>query len=248
MIPTDPIQLLVPTRDMFMPNGEVRVETTTLMPDGSLATLLLRTRGSLFDVSDEAMGRRILATLGIHGSTAGDARRGIEVAEALGVTFTSGCFAVDRIGFEQLPAAIGYVAEACRRWTASTLDARRGRRERDFSDHVVQRLRAAFPDSQIDLERELPGASNKFHRFDVVVALPRDRFALFETVVPAASSMAAAHLKFYDLKQARPDWPREALVEDLAEWTTEDLAMMRQVATGIRGLDTSWHDLERLAA
>ena len=36
---------------------------------------------------------------------------------------------------------------------------------------------------------------------------------------------------------------REALVADLSEWASEDLAMMQQVATGVRGIGGAWDDL-----
>lgn len=248
MIRIDPTPLLVPTRDMFTRDGVMRVETTTLLPDGSLATLTLRTRGDDFAVSDDAMGRMILTTLGIPSLTAADLRRGSEIADGLGVTFKAGAFAIEQVGIDQLQAAISYVAEACRHWTSATLDVRQRTRQKDLVRRAIERLRASFPNSQMDIERELPGASNKLHRFDVVIGLPRERLVLFEILVPAASSMAAAHLKFYDLRQAHPDWPREGVVEDLADWSTEDLAVMRQVTSGIHGIGTPWHDLERLAA
>ena len=233
---------------MFSRDGLLRVETTTLLPDGSLATLTLRARGDLYSVSDDAAGRSVLTALGIATLTPADARRGSEMAETLGVMFTEGRFQLDQIGLDQIPAAISYVAEACRRWTDATLDARQRRRENEMAGRAIERLRAFFPNSHIDIERELPGASRKLHRFDAVVALPRERFALFEILVPAASSVAAAHLKFHDLKQAHPDWPREVLVEDVAEWAEEDLAVMRQVTTGIHGVQTSWGDFKKLAA
>lgn len=248
MIHIDPTPLLVLTRDMFARDGLLRVETTTLLPDGSVATLMLRTRGDHYLVSDEGMGSAVLGALGVESLTGADSRRGADIAETLGVTFTAGRFEIDQVGIEQLPAAISYIAEACRRWTAMTLDNRQRTRQKDMMERAVDRLRATFPNSRMDVARELPGASNKLHRFDIVVDLPHERLALFEVLIPVASSMAAAHLKFYDLKQAQPEWPREGIVEDLGSWTAEDLAMMQQVATGIHGFDTQWGDLERLAA
>ena len=48
--------------------------------------------------------------------------------------------------------------------------------------------------------------------------------------------------------QAHADWPREAVVETLSAWASEDLAVMQQVSSHVRGIEGSWADLERIAA
>lgn len=244
----DPLPLVIPRGDHFMHTGVARVETTTLLPGGMVVTLALRRQGDRYVVDDEGCGRTALAALGIQDLTRADVRRGTDIADMLGMTFAQNMFRLSDVAESQLQSAISFVSEACRNWAATTAEVRQKSRDRDVASRAVERLRASFPSMDVQVERELPGASTKLHRFDVVVSLPRERFAVFETLLPAASSIAAAHLKFYDLGQAHPNWPREALVEDLSEWASEDLAMMQQVASGVRGIGAAWDDLRDLAA
>ena len=248
MILSDPLPLVIPRGEHFAKTGVARVETTTLLPGGMVVTVALRRQGERYVVDDEGCGRAALAALGVQDLTRADIRRGTDIADMLGMTFIHDTFRLGDVTTSQLQAAISFVAEACRSWAATTAEVRQRSRDRNVASRAVERLRESFPSMDVQVERELPGASSKLHRFDVVLSLPRERFAVFETLLPAASSIAAAHLKFYDLGQAHPDWPREALVEDLSEWASEDLAMIQQVASGVRGIEAAWDDLTELAA
>ena len=243
-----PVPLTTFPRTAFTRDGVLRAETTTILPGGGLVTVTVRVRGDGYAVSDDGVARAALLALGIGSLTRGDAKRGNDIADRHGLDFDGQSFRLDDVSAEQLPAAISYLAEGCRAWVAGAVEARQRGREQGLVDRAVERLRSAFPRSQIDVEREFAGASSKLHRFDVAVALPGDRFALFETLMPVASSIAAAHMKFYDLKHAHVDWPREAVVENLPAWPSEDVAVMQQVASGIRGIEAAWDDIERLAA
>ena len=243
-----PSPLVLPSTESFSTDGVARVETTTLLPGGAIATLTLRQTGENFSVDDEGCGRAAVVALGFQNLTRADARRGSEIARQLGLVYVDDSFVLKNVSSDQLSSAIAHVAEASRAWAAATVDVHQKIRHRDLVGRAVERLRTFLPAMDVQIERELPGASNKLHRFDMIVSLPRDRFAVFETLLPASSSIAAAHLKFYDIKQAHPEWPREAMVEDLAEWASEDLAMLQQVSSGVRGIDASWDDLKTLAA
>ena len=240
--------LTIPRVETFTRDGVVRVETLTLLPGGDLVTLMVRKQGERYTVDDGGTGRAVLMGLGIQDLTAADARRGSDTATKLGVTYWDGVFRFDDARAAQLPAAMSYVAEACRSWTTTTVETRQRARERDLVGTAFDRLRALFPGSQMDLDRSLAGSSSKLHRFDIVLSLPRDRCAVFESMLPVQSSIAATHLKFYDLKEAHPDWPREAMVEDLSAWSSADLAVMQQVTTGVRPIAGAWEDLTKLAA
>lgn len=157
-------------------------------------------------------------------------------------------FLLAEVSAAQLSAAVAYVAEASRSWAASTVEAYRRTRGRDIAGRAVERLRALLPAADVQVGRELAGASTKLHRFDVVVSLPDGRLAAFESLLPAQASIAAAHLKFYDLKQAHGDWRCEAVVEELSSWPTSDLAIVQQVASGVRDIEAAWDDLASLAA
>lgn len=226
----------------------LRVETGTLLPGGGVVTVAVRHAPGGFEVDDEAGGRGALLSLGVSDLSRGDTRRGNELAASGGLLFDGERFRAVEVSGDRLLSAIAYVADACRAWTAGALEARTRRTERDLAERSLQQLRSIFPSFAIDRDRELSGASTKKHRFDIIVTLPGDRFAMFEMLAPSAASVAAAHLKFYDLLQAQAAWPREAVVEDLSGWPADDLAIMQQVATHVRGLDSSWTDIEKLAA
>jgi hypothetical protein len=225
-----------------------RVETTTLLPGGGLVTLTVRAVAEGYMVSDDGAGRMTMLALGVQDLTRGDTRRGNELAEAHGLVFDGQGFSASEVSTDRLPAAIAYVADACRAWAAGAIEARARRTERDLAERTIERLRAALPAARIETGRSLLGASTKRHEFDIVVTLPHERFAVFEMLTPAAVSMASVHMKFYDLLQAHADWPREAVVEDLSVWSSEDLAVMQQVASHVRGFESSWADLGRLGA
>lgn len=229
------------------PAGDsIRVETTTLLPGGDLIAVTVAARGETFDVSDGGAGRMAMLALGVQDLTRADMRRGAEVAGELGLVFDGQGFVAPDLSAAQVAAGVAYVADACRTWTAAAIEGRAKRAARNLAGEVAGRLREILPDFPIDENRELLGASTKRHNFDVVVALRGDRFAAFDLVAPAAASIAATHLKFFDLFQAHQDWPREAVVEDLSAWAADDLAVMQQVSSHVRGLTGSWADLTQL--
>ena len=240
--------LNLPLPDPTADGDAVRVETTTLLPGGGLATVSVRTGAGGYVVSDDGAGRMAMLALGVQDLTGWDAKRGHDLAETAGLNFDGEGFSVAEVSPDQLPAAIAYVADACRTWAAAALDARAHRVRRDFKERTEERIRAVFPGLQIDRDRPLVGASTKRHEIDVVVTLPGDRLALFEALSPVSASMASVHMKFHDLMQAHADWPREAVVETLSAWASEDLAVMQQVSSHVRGIEGSWADLERIAA
>jgi hypothetical protein len=237
-----------PGRAPLRVDDAARIETTTLLPGGGVVTLSLRLGGGGYVVSDDGAARLTLMELGIQDLSRGDIRTGNEIARTRGLVFDGNRFSASEVADDQLASAVAYVADASREWASAAIAARARKRERNLVERVVSRLQAIAPGLQFETEREVQGASTKRHRFDLVVSLPGDRFALFETLTPAAVSLAAAHMKFYDLLQAHRDWPREAVVEDLSIWPSDDLALMQQVSSHIRALDSSWADLATLAA
>lgn len=236
--------LPAPTAD----GDAVRVETTTLLPGGGLVTVSVRAGAGGYGVSDDGAGRTAILALGVQDLTSWDARRGHDLAEAAGLVFDGEGFSLSDVSPGQLPAAIAYVADACRTWTAAALEARAHRVRRDLKARTEARIRAVLPGLPIDLDRQLLGVSTKRHTIDMVVTLPGDRLALFEALSPAPTSMASVHMKFHDIMQAHADWPREAVVDDLSQWPSEDLAVMQQVASHVRGVEGSWADLTAIAA
>jgi hypothetical protein len=225
------------------PADAARVETTTLLPGGGVATVSVRAAGRAFVVSDSGSARETLLALGVPDFTRGDVRAAHEIAEARGLGFHTDEFVLTDVSADQLPAAIAYVADATRALVSASLESRSRRAQRDLVSRTVDRVRSMFPGATLETERVLLGASTKCHTFDLVMPLAGDRFAIFQTVSPAPASVASAHLKLFDIREVHADWPREAVVDDLEAWASDDLAIMQQVASHVRDVRRGWDDL-----
>ncbi len=225
-----------------------RLETTTVLPDGGLVTVSIVPQGDSYRVSDDSQGLLALLSLGAGDLTRGDARRGLRIAESFGLKFDGQGFSVEGVSLDRMNAAVVYVAEAARAWTQGALESRHDAARRTLVDRVESRIRESAPGLIVERERPLQGASSKQHRFDLVVMRGDEPRAVFETLTPFAGSIAAAHLKFFDLEQARPHCLREGVVEDFTDWEAPDLVLMQQVSSHLRPLSSPWGDLAALVA
>lgn len=231
------------------PAEATRVETTTLLPGGGVATVSVRPVGQgRFEVSDDGAGREAMLALGLQDFSRSDVSKAREIAESRGLAFRKDAFVISEVTGDQMASAISYVADATRCLVSEALDNRSRRTRRDLISRTVERLRQLHPGVQVDHERQLLGASTKRHEFDLVMSLPGDRYAVFQTVTPAPASIAAAHLKLYDLREAHAEWPREVVVEDMSTWVGDDLAIMQQVASHMRDFQSPWSDLRALVS
>jgi hypothetical protein len=224
-----------------------RVATTTLLPSGAMASVLVRPAGNgTFFVSDDSAGRKDLLSLGYLDLSGGDRRRGNDIANRLGLLFDGEGFSIREVAADQLTGAIVFVAEAAREWASAAADHAARRVEAALTRRVEDRLRALLPKAKIAREAELTGASTKKYRFDLILELSRDRKAIFESVAPNPSSLSSAHLKLFDLMDAHPDWPREAVTERLEDWSAADVTLLSRVVTHMRAMDQDWRDVPEL--
>lgn len=227
----------------------IYVPTTTLLPGGDIVGVLVTREGEgRFRVSDNGAGREAILDAGVMTIRAGDRRRATEIAGKGGLEIDGDAFILRDVVAEQLASAVIYVADASRAWAQAVLDREARRSEREMSETVQRRLEMVFSPSRVNREVTLLGASSSQHKFDFVVDLSGDRRAMFEIVTPASTSISSAHLKFFDLQREHQDWPREAVVENMADWQSSSLALMNQVATHVRPLSGEWADLPKLAA
>lgn len=224
-----------------------RIATTTVLPSGNLATVLVRPSvNGLFSVSDDRAGPDDLLAMGFFDQTGHDRRRGDDIANRFGLRFKDGEFSIREVSADQLTAAIVFVAEATREWSTAAAENASKRLEVDLGRKLEKQLRTIAPKAKLLKEVEIAGGSTKRHRFDFVLELSGDRKAVFEVVTPNANSLSAAHLKLFDLKDAHPEWPREAVTERLDLWAPADMALLAGVATHVRSLDGDWGDLSSL--
>lgn len=224
-----------------------RVATTTLLPSGAMAAVLVRPAANgRFFVTDDGAGRKDLLALGYGDVTGGDKRRGNDIATRLGLVFDGSGFSIREVTADQLTGAIVFVAEAAREWASAAAENAAKRVEANLVRRTEDRIRTVLPKAKIAHEAELAGASTKRHRFDLVLELSQDRKAVFEVVAPNPNSLSAAHLKLFDLQEAHPDWPREAVTERLQDWSSADMTLLARVASHVRAMDQNWQDLPGL--
>lgn len=225
----------------------VRVSTTTLLPSGAMASVLVRPSGNgTYLVSDDGAGRSDLLVLGHVKLSGSDRKRGDTIANRLGLTFDGTAFAVREVTADQLASAIVFVAEATRDWASVAVENAVKRSQIALSKRVEDRIRAIAPDARITREVEVAGASTKKHRFDLVMDLDRERKAVFEIVSPNTNSLSAAHLKLFDVRGAHADWPREVITERLEDWSAADMSLLNGVATHVRAMNRDWQGLAEL--
>lgn len=225
----------------------VRVSTTTLLPSGATASVLVRPSGNgTFLVSDDGGGRSDLLTLGHTTLTGSDRKRGDSIANRLGLIFDGSGFAVREVTADQLAGAIIFVAEASRDWASVAAENATKRAQFGLSKRVEERIRAIAPNAKITREAEVAGASTKKHRFDLVMDLDRERKAVFEIVSPNTNSLSAAHLKLFDVRDAHGDWPREVITERLEDWSAADMTLLNGVATHVRAMNRDWQGFAEL--
>lgn len=230
-------------------DGVIRVPTTTLFPSGELISLtVVPTRSGRFRVSDDGLGRTAVLDEGVHHMRPGDRKRAEAIADFSGLRFEGEAFVADDVSADNLASAMALVAEASRSWAAQMLDRSTRNRERALFEVVKDKLERAYSTPMVHSKIAVLGASSSQYDFDFGVKLNSGRFALFEIISPAPPSVAFAHTKFSDVQRAQPDWPREAVVEDLNAWPSESLALISQVTSHVRPASADWKDLPLMAA
>lgn len=200
-----------------------------------------------FAVSDNGAGQDDLMAAGHHRLSAGDRRKGADIAASFGLRFVGDGFHAESVASDQLASAVVYVAEATRRWVAEIVEVAGQRREAGIVADVEARVRLALPNIGLTRERELVGASSKRHKFDLVADLGRDRLAIFEIVSPHPNALSAAHLKLFDMMTSHPEWPREVVTNRIEAWPSADMVLLSGVASHVRDFASDWSDLRNLA-
>lgn len=229
------------------PEGLV-VPTTTLLPGGRVACVLVSPdeRGS-YSVSDNGSGRESLLDQGVSVVSPWARKRATKLAESIGASLDGDAFVFRDVAADQLTSAISYVADVSRSWAQYVLEHVAKSRSAEVLDIVRDKLERAYTPSRVRRKVPVLGASTMQYEFDFSVELDGSRVALFEIVAPSLQSLAFAHTKFSDVARLRGDWAREAIVEDISAWSSDQTSLLAQVATHIRSADVPWHDLPQAA-
>ena len=242
-------------RDILQRVGEPRltseglaVPTTTLLPGGGLATVVIRDdEGGSFAVSDNGAGREAILDQGVLALSPWAKRRATRLAQSIGIDLDGDAFILRGVTEAQLPSAISHIADASRAWAQYVLDHAAKARTADVSEVVREKLEQLYSPSKVQRKVPILGASTTQHEFDFSVEVEGNRLALFEIVTPSIQSIAFAHTKFSDVARAHGDWLREAVVEDVSLWPSDQTSLLAQVTSHIRSANENWDNLPRAA-
>lgn len=227
---------------------ELFVPTTTLLPGGDLATIIVRAdEGGRFSVSDNGGGREAALNQGILSVGTGARRKATKIAQASGLQVDGDAFILRQVSENQLAGAISHVANASRAWAEYILTSAAASQATEVADVVRAKLERAYTPSKVRRQVQVLGASTTQYEFDFSVEIEGGQFALFEIVGPSIQSIAFAHTKFSDVARAHQRWLREAVVEDLSAWTSDQTSLLSQVTSHIRSANESWENLPRAA-
>ncbi len=219
------------------------IGTHCLFPGGDAVCVKVMVSPSGYCVTDDGLGWSALLDAGIDPSHS-QARRAHAVADELGLTFAHGTFIADEVDQGQVGAAIVTVANASQRWVHEVIGEQQRRTERDLRRRIFEYLGAFFPVSAISADTLVAGESTKRYQVAQTVKLG-DRMLLVEPVINQPNSIAAVFMKFADISRAQPDWPREAVIQDIGRWKSEDVNVLSEVSSGVVDIETALEPIRR---
>lgn len=241
-------EVLRSVAEPWLVGDEVFMPTTTLLPGGELATVVIRAdEGGLFSVSDNGSGREAALNQGVFTLGIGARRKATKIAESSGLHVDGDAFVLRRVSSTRLVSAISFVADASRIWAEYIVMSASSAQTANISDVVQEKLERVYTPGRVRRQVQVLGASTTQYEFDFSVEIDGGGMALFEIVGPSIQSIAFAHTKFSDVARAHQRWPREAVVEDLSAWTSDQTSLLSQVTSHIRSANEAWDNLPKAA-
>jgi hypothetical protein len=225
-------RVLVPTFSFYPSNAMIQISV-----EGAADNFIVSDGGGAVDVLHGAGGfnvdaRRMLTNL--------SRRKNLLVSN-------EGWIVAQKVSSRRLTAAISEVMETSRNGAELLLRSIKLGEARDFRRAINTTLELRF-NTALSKGVHLAGASNKMHTFDYAVRIAPETTVVIDTVVPDSSSVNAALVSHLDLKNAKQENVRQAIVYDDAEnWKSADLALLSIAAPPIP-FSRFTEQLDRLAA
>ena len=194
--------------DTSVKGGSAFISTPLLYPSGSHVVVRMEGAGDRWFVSDDGYG---LLEAEMMSGLSTFRRVARPLADRAGVRFDERCFFVLEVERDALPGAVITISNVSKQAVERTAFAVEERRIAISRDLFEQRLVAAFDSRSIAHNISIVGASGK--EWDVDVGITSDSHVerLFEFVTPRSASVAAAVMKFTDIR-AMESAPRTAAV------------------------------------
>lgn len=207
--------------------GSAFISTPLLYPSGSHIVVRMDGTGDKWFVSDDGYGPLEAEMMG---GLSAFRRLARPLADRAGVQFDDRGFFVLEVERDELPAAvitISNVSKQAVERTAFFIETRRIAISRDVFE---QRLVAAFGTRSIAHNIPIVGASGK--EWDVDVGITSDSHVerLFEFVTPRSASVAAAVMKFSDIRAVERAPKTAAVLSDRSRTEAPLISLLSRIA------------------
>lgn len=222
----------VPTRCLYPSNSAVIV-----FVEGGQTSFLVHDDGHAFDELNSAGPVVVGGTVSLR-----------HIVSRQGLTMTAlGVIQTPLLSIEDVPGAIDLVANVSKECAHYLMDHHRPRAPRSIRDVLEEMLDRQFP-NQWYRQVSWTGHSNKPHKFDYDLRLPRERHVVMDVVTPESSSMNSTIVSHLDLRQADiRDVQQRIIYDDADKWRAADLSLLQVGAPAIP-LSSASEVLRRMAA
>lgn len=223
----------------------LRVSTQCLYPSNDSVRVTVRGGENRFVVSDEGGASK---QIGMTGATTSLTDRQVRsLVKSQGLKVQDGAIFSPEVPLSALPGAIVLVANASKEVADWGLQHLKFSIKRDFRIDLTVLLERYFHDN---LKHDAPiiGKSNKPHKFDHVIYLPRERILLVDAVSNEPSSISSSVAANVDIKLAQnPAIEQLIIFDDEQEW---DAANLNFLGLGARtvGFSSAESAIQRMAA
>ena len=207
--------------------GSAFISTPLLYPSGAHVVVRMDGAGERWFVSDDGYAQLEAEMLG---GLATFRRQAGPIADRAGVLFDERCFFVSEVERDALAGAVITIYNVSKQVverTAFTIEERRVAISRDVFE---QRLVAAFGTGAISHNIPIIGASGKEWEVDVGITSDSRIERLFEFVTPRSTSIAAAVMKFTDIRAAENAPRTAAVLSDRSRTEATLVSLLSRVA------------------
>lgn len=222
----------------------VRLTVPVLYPSGAMVAVRIVGGPDRYLVTDDGGAAQEADMIGAAGKLF--SRHGSRAAEKSGVKFNSHEIFFPQAASEMLPSIVAIVAEASRFAVQLTSDSVAERLDRQTALSVADRIRDAFGREAVEERAEVVGASERAWRY-AAIARVSGRVVAFEAVSPAPASVAAAYLKFDDVRRVAGAPQQVACLIRRQAFSNENIVMLNRTAK-LYDLSESGASLRRLVA
>jgi hypothetical protein len=207
--------------------GSAFISTPLTYPSGAHAVVRIDGTDDRWFVSDDGHG---FMEADMMGGLPTFRRVARPLAERAGVKFDDRCFFVLEVDREAIPGAVVIVSNISKQATERTAFALEERRIAISRDVFEARLNLAFDPRSIAHQIPVIGASGKEWEIDVGIKTDDRIERLFEFVTPRSASVAAAIMKFTDIRAATSAPKTTAVLSDRAHTEAPLVALLSRVA------------------